>query len=46
MDVIIGDREELLNAAALQTLRHNRRAVVLKEADMPVDAGVAALLRY
>jgi hypothetical protein len=47
LDVSTGGRqEELLNAAAIQTLGHNGRAFVLKAADMPVDAGVAAFLRY
>ena len=39
-------REELLNAAALQTLRHGGRAFVVKASDMPVPAEVAAFLRF
>jgi hypothetical protein len=39
-------REELLNAAALQTLQHNGRAFVLKESDMPVKSAVAAFFRF
>jgi Bacterial archaeo-eukaryotic release factor family 3 len=39
-------REELLNAAALQTLRHGGRAFVVKAPDMPVPAEVAAFLRF
>ena len=39
-------REELLNAAALQTFGHDGRAFVLDEADMPVKAPVIALFRY
>jgi hypothetical protein len=39
-------QEELLNAAALQTLRHGGRAFVVKASDMPESAGVAAVLRF
>ncbi len=39
-------QEELLNAAALQTLRHGGRAFVVKASDMPVPAEVAAFLRF
>jgi hypothetical protein len=39
-------REELLNAAALQTLRHGGRAFVVKASDMPLPAEVAAFLRF
>jgi hypothetical protein len=46
-DVDTGNRrEELLNAAALETLRHNGRAFVLNESDMPVKGAVAALFRF
>ncbi len=38
--------EELLNAAALQTVRHGGRAFVVKAPDMPVPAEVAAFLRF
>ena len=39
-DVATGSkREELLNAAALQTLRHGGRAFVVKASDMPVRGG-------
>jgi hypothetical protein len=41
-----GKQEELLNAAALQTLRHGGRAFVVKAPDMPVRAEVAAFLRF
>jgi hypothetical protein len=42
-----GRQEELLNAAALQTLRHNGRAFVLTASDMPVRAArAAAFLRF
>ena len=39
-------REELLNAAALQTFGHDGRAFVLDDSDMPVKAPVIALFRY
>jgi len=39
-------REDLLNAAALQTLRHGGRAFVLEESDMPVKSVAAAVFRY
>jgi hypothetical protein len=46
-DVISGrKREELLNAGALQTVRHGGRAFVVKAPDMPVAAEVAAFLRF
>jgi hypothetical protein len=38
--------EDLLNAAALATLRHGGRAFVLDDADMPGNAPAAAFLRY
>jgi hypothetical protein len=41
-----GRREELLNAAALQTIRHGGRAFVLDERDMPVKAAAAAVFRF
>jgi hypothetical protein len=41
-----GHREELLNAAALQTIRQGGRAFVLDEQDMPVKAPAAAVFRY
>jgi hypothetical protein len=39
-------QEELLNAAAVQTLRHRGRAFVLNPPDMPVPGSVAAVLRF
>jgi len=46
-DVDIGNPvEELLNAAALQTLRHGGSAYVVKESDMPVDAQAVAVFRF
>jgi hypothetical protein len=45
-NVETGRREELLNAAALQTIRQGGRAFVLDEQDMPVKAAVAAVFRY
>ncbi len=39
-------REELLNAACLETVRHGGRAYVVKEADMPVQAPAAAMFRF
>ncbi len=39
-------REELLNAAALQTFGHDGRAFVLDDSDMPVQAPAIALFRY
>jgi hypothetical protein len=41
-----GRREELLNAAALQTIRQGGRAFVLDERDMPVKAAAAAVFRF
>ena len=41
-----GRGEELLNAAALQTIRHGGRAFVLDERDMPVKAAAAAMFRF
>jgi hypothetical protein len=41
-----GRREELLNAAALQTIRHGGQAFVLDERDMPVKADAAAVFRF
>ena len=41
-----GRREELLNAAALQTILHGGRAFVLDERDMPVKAAAAAVFRF
>jgi len=41
-----GRREELLNAAALQTIRHGGRAFVIDERDMPVKAAAAAVFRF
>ena len=41
-----GRREELLNAAALQTIRHGGRAFVLDERDIPVKAAAAAVFRF
>ncbi|HTX36826.1 MAG TPA: hypothetical protein VME43_17475 [Bryobacteraceae bacterium] len=38
--------EELLNAAALQTVRQGGRAFVVNEADMPVNAPAAALFHF
>jgi hypothetical protein len=38
--------EDLLNAAALRTLLHGRRAFVLEKKEMPVAGDVAAVLRY
>ncbi len=45
-NVEAGRGEELLNAAALQTIRHGGRAFVLDERDMPVKAPVAAVFRF
>jgi hypothetical protein len=46
-DIESGDRgEDLLNAAALQTVRHGGRAFVLNASEMPVPAEVAAVLRF
>jgi hypothetical protein len=45
-NVEAGHREELLNAAALQTIRQGGRAFVLDEQDMPVKAPAAAVFRY
>ncbi len=39
-------REELLNAASLQTIRDGGRAFVLRESDMPAGAAAAALFRF
>jgi hypothetical protein len=39
-------KEELLNAAALETVRHGGRAFVLNESDMPLKAAAAAFFRY
>jgi hypothetical protein len=39
-------REDLLNAAALQTLLHGGRAFALESNDMPVPNDVAAALRF
>jgi Bacterial archaeo-eukaryotic release factor family 3 len=39
-------REDLLNAAALQTILHGGRAFVLGPEDMPDAHSVAAVLRY
>jgi hypothetical protein len=39
-------REDLLNAAAIQNLRHGGRAFVVKAPEMPVAAEVAAFLRF
>ena len=41
-----GGSEELLNAAALETIRHGGRAFVLNEADMPVKSAAAAVFRF
>ena len=41
-----GAADDLLNAAALQTLLHGGRAFVLDEKEMPVAGDVAAVLRY
>jgi len=41
-----GGDEELLNAAALQTIRHGGHAFVLDEPDMPVKAAAAAVFRF
>jgi len=38
--------EDLLNAAALQTVRHGGRAFVLSRSEMPVPAEVVAVLRF
>ncbi len=46
-DVDTGNpREELLNAAALQTVSHGGRAFVVNEPDMPVNGSAAALFHY
>jgi hypothetical protein len=46
-DVTSGSRQEdLLNAAAIQTLQHRGRAFVVKASEMPVAAEVAAFLRF
>ncbi len=39
-------REDLLNAAALQTVLHGGRAFVLEGKDMPIETEVAAVLRF
>jgi hypothetical protein len=39
-------RDELLNAAALQTIQHRGRAFVLDPEDMPVKAPAAAVFRF
>jgi hypothetical protein len=44
-DVEAGD-EDLVNAAAVQTIRHGGSAFVLKETDMPVKTPMAALFRF
>jgi hypothetical protein len=41
-----GRREELLNAAALETVRSGGHAFVLNESDMPVKAVAAAFFRF
>ena len=40
------DAEDLLNAAALQTLLHGGRAFALKAPDIPEKAATAAVLRF
>lgn len=45
-DVADGRHEELLNAAALETIRNGGRAYVLDEPDMPVKTGAAAVFRF
>lgn len=39
-------REELLNAASLETLRHDGRAFAVEESDLPVKVRAAALFRF
>jgi hypothetical protein len=39
-------REDLLNAAALETVRHGGRAFALEERDMPMPRDVVAVLRF
>jgi hypothetical protein len=46
-EVETGDpREDLLNAAALQTVRHGGRAFALEGKDMPVPRELVAVLRF
>ena len=39
-------QEDLLNAAALQTILHGGRAFAIPQANMPVKAEFAAVLRF
>jgi hypothetical protein len=46
-DIKTGDpREDLLNAAALETLRYGGRAFALEDKDMPLGRDVVAVLRF
>jgi hypothetical protein len=46
-EIETGDpREDLLNAAALETVRHGGRAFLLERTDMPMPADVVAVLRF
>lgn len=41
-----GDNEDLLNLAALQTLRHGGMVYTMPKAEMPGESGCAAVFRY